>query len=316
MRHSKLGTTELGPVRAFGTIMARCILLGLLALAPHPALAFPTESAPGRICSTPKAGSVICIRQAFVSHDICTSIQRTARRHGLDPNFFARLLWQESRFDPNAVSPARAMGIAQFIRSTADLRGLKDPFNPADAIAHSAEYLGELARRYGNQGLAAVAYNGGEWRADSFLKGGGLKQETIDYVRIITGLRAVTWRDAPPKTRDLRLDKALPFQPACEALAAGRRNSPLRLVSPVRAWGVQFAFGKTRKEAFQRYRSRVLQCEKVVRGEKVDIIVVPNRVRGRKPYFMARISRDSRSAADRFCNRARSAGCVCGVYRN
>ena len=65
---------------------------------------------------------------------------------GLDAGFFARLIWQESRFDPNALSHANARGIAQFIPSTALLRGLKDPYNPADALEHSAHYLAEMAR--------------------------------------------------------------------------------------------------------------------------------------------------------------------------
>lgn len=280
------------------------------------AVAFPDESSPGRMCSTSKTGPVQCIRFGHQTHDICQTIQRTALHYKLDQHFLARLLWQESRFDRNAISPARAMGIAQFIRSTADLRNLKDPFNPADAIARSAEYLSELSQRYGNIGLAAVAYNGGEWRVEQFIKGGRLKRETIDYVRIITGRTAETWRDAPPKVVDLRLDQTLSFQAACETLAAGRRQTPLRLSPAIAPWGAQLAFGKTKKEAWARYRTRVLRCESVVRGERPDIIFVPNRVPGRKGYFMARIGRSTRDAANKLCNSARQAGCPCAVYRN
>ena len=92
----------------------------------------------------------------------------------MDIGFFARLIWQESRFDPNALSHADARGIAQFIPSTALLRGLKDPYNPADALEHSAQYLAEMVRRYGNEGMAAIGYNGGERRAEGFLEGKGL----------------------------------------------------------------------------------------------------------------------------------------------
>jgi soluble lytic murein transglycosylase-like protein len=144
----------------------------------------------------------------------------------LDPGFFARLLWQESRFDPNALSHANAQGIAQFIPSTARLRGLRDPYNPAEAMEYSAEYLGELSRRYGNHGLAAVAYNGGERRADGLVaKTGGLAKETIDYVKIITGLPAETWRDAAPRKHDFRLQKDKPFAQACHELARKRKLS-------------------------------------------------------------------------------------------
>ncbi len=46
-----------------------------------------------------------------------------------------------------------------------------------------------MAERYGNLGLAAVGYNGGERRAEGLIAGtGGLMRETVDYVAIITGL--------------------------------------------------------------------------------------------------------------------------------
>lgn len=298
--------------------MPQWVMSGLVALLllGGNAAARPDESAPGKICSSGQTGPVQCVRAQHVAHDICQAIATTAREHGLDPHFFARLLWQESRFDRNALSPAKAMGIAQFIRSTADRRGLKDPYNPAEAIAHSAAYLGELRLRYGNQGLAAVAYNGGEWRADSFLRGGGLKRETINYVRIITGLSAEAWRDAPPETRDLRLDPQRPFLPACRDLAQGRAKSPAKLVSSLKPWGVQLAFGNSRQEAKARFRSRAGRCPAVTAKERVDIVRIPNRVRGRPSYFMARIGRNTRASADKLCLRARRSGCPCAVYRN
>lgn len=293
----------------------RCIIAAWF-LCAAPAAAHPSESAPGKICSRGETGQVHCIRQRHTAHDICQTIFATAKEHSHDPHFFARLLWQESRFDPNALSPANAMGIAQFIRGTADRRGLKDPYNPADAIAHSAAYLGELAERYGNVGLAAVAYNGGEWRADSFLRDGPLKRETINYVRIITGLPAETWRDAPPEAHDLTLDPEQPFQKACTALAQGRARSPAKLISALKPWGVQLAFGNTSDQAKARYRARTKRCARILANESVDIIRVPNRIRGRPSYHMARIGRNSRGAADRLCRRAKRAGCACAVYRN
>ena len=53
-------------------------------------------------------------------------------------DFFARLIWKESRFDPNAVSPAGAEGIAQFMPGTAAMRGLKNSFDIEQAIPASA----------------------------------------------------------------------------------------------------------------------------------------------------------------------------------
>jgi soluble lytic murein transglycosylase-like protein len=58
--------------------------------------------------------------------------------------FFARVIWQESRFDAKAVSLKGAEGIAQFMPRTASWHGLVDPFDPIEALRHSAAYLREL----------------------------------------------------------------------------------------------------------------------------------------------------------------------------
>jgi soluble lytic murein transglycosylase-like protein len=44
---------------------------------------------------------------------------------------------------------------------TASWHGLADPFDPIEALRHSAVYLRELRDRFGNLGLAAAAYNAG-----------------------------------------------------------------------------------------------------------------------------------------------------------
>ena len=124
------------------------------------------EGEAGALCSNGAFGHVQCIRPAHFVHDTCQALEVFATQHGLDPHFFARLIWQESRFDPNALSPADARGIAQFIPSTAKLRGLTDPYNAADALEHSAEYLAEMVERFGNEGLAAGTHELGfdGWR--------------------------------------------------------------------------------------------------------------------------------------------------------
>ena len=182
---------------------------------------------PDRACTTTKWGAQECIRWAHFVHDTCQLIETVSLRHKLDTDFFARLIWQESRFDPFAKSHANALGIAQFIRATADLRGLSDPFNPADALEHSAHYLAEMTNRYGNIGLAAVGYNGGERRPEGLINGtGDLAQETVDYVRIITGADHQTWLSDPPIVLDLGLDQNKKFRVACQTLAQKRRLSP------------------------------------------------------------------------------------------
>ena len=67
------------------------------------------------------------------------------------------------------VSPKGAEGIAQFMPHTASWHGLADPFEPVEALRHSAAYLRELLDRFGNLGLAAAAYNAGPGRVSAWL---------------------------------------------------------------------------------------------------------------------------------------------------
>lgn len=276
---------------------------------------------PGTMCSAGAFGQVQCIRPAHFVFDTCQAIEIFAQSHDLDPGFFARLIWQESRFDPNALSHANAMGIAQFIASTARLRGLLDPYNPAEALEYSAEYLGELRRRYGNHGLAAVAYNGGERRADGLVAGtGGLAKETVDYVRIITGLPAETWRDAPPEAPDFRLDGDRPFREACHQMARNRRLTAYPAQEPgtpkLKKWGLQMAFGTTKAVAMQQFKSRSQACKGLVGDAIPDLVWQKSRSSPKGGYYMARIGHDSRDAAWRLCTRLKAQGCICAVYKN
>ena len=79
------------------------------------------------------------------AQSICEVLATAATTNDLPVDFFARLIWQESRFRPDAISPKGAQGIAQFMPTTARLSGLEDPFNPLEAIAKSGQLLRGLA---------------------------------------------------------------------------------------------------------------------------------------------------------------------------
>ena len=128
---------------------------------------------------------------------VCELIGTHAKANALPPEFFARLIWKESRFDPNAISPVGAEGIAQFMPGTAKLRRLADPFDIDQAIPASAAYLAELKKDFGNLGLAAAAYNAGEKRVSRWLtSGGSLPLETENYVLDVLGEPAEKFADA------------------------------------------------------------------------------------------------------------------------
>jgi soluble lytic murein transglycosylase-like protein len=79
--------------------------------------------------------------------DICHALEQSAAENGLPVEFFARVIWQESRFDALAVSPKGASGIAQFMPATASWHGLANPFNPIESLRHSAAYLSSKLRQ-------------------------------------------------------------------------------------------------------------------------------------------------------------------------
>jgi hypothetical protein len=133
---------------------------------------------------------------------VCLMIEAAGRAHDLPPEFFARVIWQESRFHSDTMGPLRrngerAQGIAQFMPSTAAEKGLLDPFDPVQALPKAAQFLRELKNQFGNLGLAAAAYNAGPARVQAWLSGvRTLPVETRKYVVAVTGAPADDWAKA------------------------------------------------------------------------------------------------------------------------
>jgi hypothetical protein len=162
-------------------------------------------------------------RVEFAREEICQMIEEAASGEALPFEFLARLIWQESKFNPQAVSPAGAQGIAQFMPKTATGRGLANPFEPAAALHESAEFLRELLDRFGNLGLAAAAYNAGPKRVQDWLdRRNALPRETQQYVHIITGHRPEVWAAAAPQPAG---DDVQEFRCAEIAKMAAKRRS-------------------------------------------------------------------------------------------
>lgn len=256
----------------------------------------------------------LCIRRSTYIADVCRTIEVAAEAHALDPHFFARLVWKESLFDASAVSPKGAQGIAQFMPGTAKLRGLADPFNPAEALLASAAYLAELSETLGNIGLAAVAYNGGEARAARFIaREGGLPAETRDYVESITGHPAETWRDAPPAEIDLSLKPEASFRSACIEKAASRTIRDFRPPPP--PWGIIVATNRERDGAERQVARLKNRLGNVIGGEAVRY-VQERRPGLRGLMWHAQLGRQSREEADALCERIRRSGGDCMVLKN
>lgn len=138
--------------------------------------------------------------------DVKRLARAAATAHAVPIDYFLRLINQESGFNERAVSRAGAQGIAQFMPGTAAMRGLKDPFDPAEALPKSAAFLSELTRQFGNVGLAAAAYNCGANCVANWLAGRGrMPLETRGYVLAITGRTVQDWAPAEVRLREASL---------------------------------------------------------------------------------------------------------------
>jgi hypothetical protein len=160
---------------------------------------------------------------------ICEAVKAAAEEHDIPIGFFVRLLWQESRFRSEEVSHAGAQGIAQFMPQTAVEVGLRDPFDPLQAIPASAKFLRKLYNQFGNLGLAAAAYNAGGGRIEKWLsRRGALPKETRAYVKIITGHKAEAWTD---EDNTVYMATDLPQKAPCEGVGGLSRQDQTAAVN-------------------------------------------------------------------------------------
>jgi hypothetical protein len=171
---------------------------------------------------------------------ICQMIESAAQVNALPVDFFTRLIWQESRLQPDEVGPLtrsgqRALGIAQFMPGTAIERQLFEPFDPAAALPKSGEFLAELRNEFGNLGLAAAAYNAGPQRVRDYLAGlRDLPLETRNYVRSITGRPVEEWAIAANEVAvGNPIDpRSNPTTVNCRELLVRLEQTPQRLAVP------------------------------------------------------------------------------------
>lgn len=246
---------------------------------------------------------------------ICGLIEREAERVGMPPAFFARLINQESRFDPNAVSPVGAQGVAQFMPYTAEERGLADPFDIVQAIPASADYLAELRGMLGNWGLAAMAYNAGPGRIIDTFGGRAPPPETRHYIEVITSRGWQHFTTIANEIEDVPLDAKMPFMDACLKLPTRRMSPPKPKGEPWQPWGVQLAASFAEAGAVASFeRQRALYSSVI--GERQPILVRTTMRGTRRAKIAARIGAPTRAEADSLCASLKRAGGACVVLKN
>jgi hypothetical protein len=114
--------------------------------------------------------------------DYQTLAEQIARKQGIG-DWFVRQIKQESGFDPNAGSPAGALGIAQIVpRYHPDAPAASDPVGQ---LNWAAKYMKGLVSKYGNVAQALSVYNSG--RPDKYLDPNFASGQTYRYVKSILG---------------------------------------------------------------------------------------------------------------------------------
>lgn len=127
-----------------------------------------------------------------------------ADRYGIRHDVAWRQINQESRFNPKAISPAGARGIAQFMPGTAARFGLANLFDPIASFDAWGRYMRSMLDMFGERyDLALAGYNSGEnrseykaaaregrpinWAVFNTPKLRGVYTETRNYVNTILG---------------------------------------------------------------------------------------------------------------------------------
>jgi transglycosylase-like protein with SLT domain/sporulation related protein len=261
------------------------------------------------------------------TESICLLIESAAAANGLPVEFFARVIWRESHYNPNAVGPMtrsgeRAQGIGQFMPGTAAERRLLDPFDPVEALPKSAEFLRDLRTQFGNLGLAAAAYNAGPQRVRDWLAGRRtLPRETRNYVSAVTGRGADEWAALGTTPREQKNPPA----PPCNELNVIIKRAPNTFVAELERhvsegvaspWGVQLSAGFSRGKALAIYAAVERKYRAVLAGHDPMIIRARLLTRGTGAFYQVRAGAGTRGEADKLCNGLRAAGGHCFVMRN
>lgn len=169
-------------------------------------------------------------------------VRQSAGEYELDPHLVNAVIWVESRFVPDAKSPAGARGLMQLMPATATglakQLGERRPrsYDPAFNVRAGSYYLRRLIDRFdGDLELALASYNAGAGNVNKWVESGaGLPDHSRDYVAKVLEARARfagTSVDAPsvaPVPTETTMENK-------DTLAEGSQPSQAELEQPGRA---------------------------------------------------------------------------------
>jgi soluble lytic murein transglycosylase-like protein len=159
----------------------------------------------------------------MTTDEIKALVIQKANQYGINPGIALAQIQRESGFNPRAVSPAGAKGVAQFMPDTAARFGLADPFDPVASMDAWGNYMVSLMAMFnGRYDLALAGYNSGENRAE--------------YAAAAREGRPINWSVLPPGVQS----QTKPYVEAIMSQAGFTADSVARLdqveVSPTPDW--------------------------------------------------------------------------------
>lgn len=200
------------------------LCLAIAATSGSPAGGAKAQQATSTLACVDGAG----LRAGSVPNGWDVDVAAASKASGVPAPILAAQLEAESSWNPNAQSPAGAVGLAQFMPGTWDAYGEGSPTDPKAAIKAQGNYMGtlmdsmkSLADKTGEDviALALAAYNAGPPAVQQY---GGVPpyKETQEYVQKIPAAAQATFAgDCTPQTSD---DPSV-----VEALLTGKWVSPL-----------------------------------------------------------------------------------------
>lgn len=184
----RLGTElDLGPASAYAWLASNARRFGFVARYEWEPWHFGYARAAGSRSVGYGPGDGRSGIPSFVPERWAPAISRAAQRWNVGAALLAAQLYQESHFNPYAISSAGAQGIAQLMPDTAKDYNLTDPFDGEAAILAQAHLMHDLLARFGSVPLALAAYNAGS-RAVATCGCIPSIPETVAYVSAILGL--------------------------------------------------------------------------------------------------------------------------------
>ena len=195
--------------------------------------------------------------------------------------------------------------------------GLADPFDPIEALRHSAAYLHELLNQFGNLALPQRRTMQAQAEVSAWLTNHRpLPGETRNYVALVTGWTADEWASSsPPEKAETTIPQGVPCTRLANLILAPSPERQ-RIAAYVPRWGIRLAAHVSESTAWAICRDRLKRWGSLI-GDREPIVLhkeIPGM--GRAKRYIITIADDDRGPLDKLCQKLIAADATCDVMRN